>query len=44
MTAFGYIEQYGVVGGEARRTNGRNPYRCAHNDWTHGGFGIRMKF
>ena len=44
MTAFGYIEQYGVAGGEARRTNGKNPYRCAHNDWTHGGFGIRMKF
>lgn len=44
FTAFGYIEQYGVVGSEARRVNGRNPYKCAHNDWTHGGIGIRMKF
>jgi hypothetical protein len=44
FTLFGYVEQYGVVGGEARRANARNPYRCAHNDWTHGGMGLRMKF
>ena len=44
FTVFGYVDQYGVVGGDARRTNAKNPYRCAHNDWTYGGIGIRMKF
>lgn len=44
LTAFGYIEQSGVAGGEVRRANAKTPYRCAHNDWTHGGVGIRVKF
>lgn len=44
FTVFGYVEQYGVVGGDARHANAKNPYKCAHNDWTHGGIGIRMKF
>ena len=24
--------------------NGASTYRCAHNDWTHGGIGLRLKF
>ena len=43
VTAFAFVEQYEVVGGDERRTNRASSYRCAHNDWTHGGFGIRMK-
>ena len=44
LTAFAYVEQYEVVGGDARRTNRASTYRCAHNDWTHAGFGARMSF
>lgn len=44
LTAFAYVEQYEVVGGEARRANSGSSYRCAHNDWTHGGIGLRLKF
>ena len=43
-SAFAYVEQYDVVGGDQRRTNGASTYRCAHNDWTHGGIGLRLKF
>ena len=44
FTAFAFVEQYEVVGGDERRTNRASPYRCAHNDWTHGGIGVRMEF
>ena len=44
LSAFAYVEQYDVVGGDRRKTNGASTYRCAHNDWTHGGAGIRLKF
>ena len=44
MALFAYAEQYMVVGSDMREANGANPYRCAHNDWTHGGFGARFKF
>ena len=44
FSAFAYVEQYDVVGGDKRRTNGASTYRCAHNDWTHGCVGIRLKF
>ena len=44
LSAYAYVEQYEVVGGEARHTNAARGARCAHNDWTHGGFGIRLKF
>ena len=44
FTAFAFVEQYEVFGGDERRTNRASSYRCAHNDWTHGGFGLRMKF
>ena len=42
MSLFAFIEQYEVVGSDARRTNGLSS--CAHNDWTHGGIGVRMSF
>jgi hypothetical protein len=44
VTLFAYAEQYMVVGSDMREANGDNPYRCAHNDWTLGGFGARFKF
>ena len=44
LTAFAYVEQYEVVGGEARRNIDERPFRCAHSDWTHGGIGIRARF
>ena len=44
LTAFAFVEQYEVVGGDARRTNRASSYRCAHNDWTLGGVGLRMSF
>ena len=43
-TVFGYVEQYEVTGGAARDANASGGYLCAHNDWTHGGIGVRMKF
>lgn len=43
-SAFVYIEQYDVIGGEARSVNGSKTYLCAHDDWTHGGFGVRFRF
>ena len=44
LSAFAYVEQYGIVGGDQRRANGANAYRCAHDDWTHGGVGFRLRF
>ena len=44
ITLFAYVEQYDVAGGDHRRTNAASGYRCAHNDWTHGGIGIRARF
>lgn len=44
FSAFAYVEQYEVVGGDRRRTNAASGSRCAHNDWTHGGVGLRLKF
>ena len=44
LSAFAYVEQYDVIGGDARKTNGASASRCAHNDWTHGGLGLRLKF
>ncbi len=44
FTAFAYVEQYEVVGGDARRTIRSSSYKCAHGDWTHGGVGLRMSF
>ena len=44
LTAFAFVEQYDIVGGDARRSVSASSYRCAHNDWTHGGVGVRMHF
>ncbi len=44
LTAFAYAEQYEVVGGYERHANKTSGYACAHNDWTHGGIGLRLKF
>ena len=44
VTAFAYVEQYEMVGGDVRKTNAASSNRCLHNDWTHGGIGLRMKF
>ena len=44
LTAFAYVEQYEIVGGEARRNIDERPFRCAHSDWTHGGIGVRARF
>ena len=44
FTLFGFVEQYEVTGGDARDSNAASTYRCAHNDWTLGGVGLRMRF
>ena len=44
LSAYAYVEQYEVVGGEERHTNAAHDARCAHNDWTHGGVGMRVRF
>ena len=44
VSAFAFAEQYEIVGSEARRANDASSYRCAHNDWTLGGVGIRFRF
>ena len=44
FTAFIFIEQYEVLGHSAREANRNLNYRCAHNDWTHGGIGLRCSF
>ena len=44
FTGYTYVEQYEVVGGEARRTNADSSSRVAHNDWTYGGIGLRIMF
>ena len=38
------LEQYEVVGQAARHAISASSYRCAHNDWTLGGIGCRIKF
>ena len=44
FSAFAFVEQYEVVGQAARHAISASSYRCAHNDWTHGGIGLRLKF
>ena len=44
MAVFAYVEQYEVVGHDARDINARSSAPYAHNDWTLGGVGIRFKF
>ena len=44
LSAFVFVEQYEVVGGHQRRANDESTYPCAHNDWTLGGGGVRLRF
>ena len=44
FSAFAFVEQYEVVGQAARHTISASSYRCAHNDWTLGGIGCRIRF
>ena len=44
FSAFAFVEQYDVVGQGARHVNAASSYRCAHNDWTLGGIGCRIRF
>ena len=44
VSAFLFAEQYDVVGDAQRSANRKSSYRCAHNDWTLGGGGIRITF
>ena len=44
VSAFAFVEQYEIVGGNERRAVRASSYRCAHNDWTLAGVGIRLKF
>ena len=44
FSAFVFVEQYDVVGQGARHVNAESSYRCAHNDWTLGGIGCRIRF
>ncbi len=41
---FGFVEQYEVIGDDTRKTNRKYDYKCAHNDFTHGGIGVRLRF
>lgn len=44
FTLFAFVEQYEVTGADARDTNAASSNPCAHNDWTLGGVGLRMRF
>ena len=44
VSAFAFAEQYEVVGQAARHAIDASTYRCAHNDWTLGGIGCRLRF
>lgn len=43
-TLFAYVEQYEVTGHDARTSNAASSNEFAHNDWTLGGIGLRMRF
>lgn len=43
LTVFAWIEQYEVLGA-ARDANAASSNKCLHNDWTHGGVGLRVTF
>jgi hypothetical protein len=44
MTAFAFVEQYEIVGGDERRATDVSSYRCSRSDWTLGGMGMRFSF
>lgn len=43
-SVFVFVEQYEVVGDSTRDANDRSSNACAHNDWCHGGLGLRLHF
>ena len=43
FTFFAFVEQYDIIGNDARDTNAASANPCAHNDWTFGGVGFRMR-
>lgn len=42
-SVFAAVEQYEVVGRDARDTNAASSYACAHNNWTHAAVGLRLR-
>lgn len=44
FSLFCFVEQYEVVGADARDSNEALDYDCAHNDWTIYGIGFRASF
>ena len=44
VSAFTFVEQYEIVGQDARDAIDESTYRCAHKDWTLGGIGCRIRF
>jgi len=44
VTAFVAVEQYEVVGDDARNTADAGTNPCAHKDWTHAAIGLRLRF
>ena len=44
VSAFVFVEQYEVVGQDARSVIETSDNRCAHKDWTLGGVGCRIRF
>ena len=44
LTAFAFAEQYEVTGQATRHAVSASSSRCAHNDWTLGGIGMRISF
>ena len=44
FSAFAFVEQYEIVGQAARHAVSASSDRCAHNDWTIGGVGCRLRF
>jgi hypothetical protein len=44
FSVFLFVEQYEVVGSDERDAVDRSSYRPAHNDWSHGGVGLRLRF
>ncbi|MBR1587139.1 MAG: hypothetical protein IJ658_02320 [Kiritimatiellae bacterium] len=44
FSAFAFVEQYEIAGQAARHATSASSNRCAHNDWTLGGIGCRLRF
>ena len=44
FSLFAFVEQYEVMSEAARDTYAVSSNPCDHNDWTHGGVGLRLRF